>query len=452
MDFMRYLKKSFKGICVGFIVSVLTFQFAFGAQWEPSDCEKVWLSSSENESKMDRVQRIENLRLHYNELLEQTVTRAEAESKIQDLIASYGEANPAFPSDLFLKWLKTGNWLDREFAHQDQRKLGDVAQALYHEYFPFLKKEQQTLAERAQKFSSSVAQNFDDLWNKTQSTGKLPAQDMESFSAKALRSFLQFTQGTCLQRSDAFFKSMLSNVVVTVLMFGLHAAREKPEKPEDFPWEFFFNDMFWSVAFDRVACAKMISIEHQLGAHLAAPGKLGYLNKAKENLKKTVLPFIPYYALGAVTGSAGNWYMDRFQRGITEEEKPNDVYFYNFGFFNLFNAAWTIPKRVFLLDPVYAKAFPKLEAAIEGLTQSGLAAKVVRYGTEYPAKIALSEYAQFSVFLDAKSYWENETLPSLKKQGASFASSVKKEMIPATILIPKKFLDSGTMFESNLFD
>lgn len=417
---MTHMIKVLKLVGISFLIFTILIQSVFGNQGKQSDCENLWIEmkpSTESTLKTERGQGFEKIRLEYNELLETEVSRTHADQKVFELIEKYQEINPAFPAESFVQWMKEGPVLNRIFAEKDQRKLGEVAQGLYEEYFPFLKKEQKTFAERARLFSSSVAKPFDQLWDKTQTEGKIPPEDLEDFHRNSLRSFRKFVLGTCLEKNEAFFKSMVSNVVVTVLMFGLHAAREKPAKAEDFPWEFFFNDIFWSVAFDRVACKKMMAIDHRLGMVMPEAGKMGYLMKAKENFQKTVVPFIPYYAMGAVTGSAGNWYMDRFQRGTTEEDKPNDVYFYNFGFFNVFNALWTIPKRVFILDPVYAKAFPKLEAAIEGLTQSGLAAKVVRYGTEYPAKIALSEYAQFGIFLDAKEVWEVETLPALKDFG-----------------------------------
>ena len=395
----------------------------------------------------------------YNELLKGDIDSHNGEAKIKALINVYEKINPSFPKKQFLAWLEKTNPLEPLFSNSEKSapplKVGEVAEKLFYEYFPFLKKADKIpFKEKMSRMTEMMDRSFQSLLSRTKSEKKIDPQQVESFLAQATRGFKEATFGGCLTKSDALFKNMLSSAVTGILMFGLHGAQNPPQRVEDFPWEFFINGLVWSVIFDRVACPKILAREHKFGSEFveSEQKKVFVGNPAvrvfeavkrtgatiKNRLVQGVVPFLPYYVAGDATAAMGEWYMDRKFRNVTADKKANEDYAFDWGFFNVWDLTYTIPKRVLLLDSeIFTKGFPALQESAERLFRSGMAAKVIRYGAEYATKISQAEYLHFDVFLDVKAVYD-DVLPKIK------------EPVHAVILLPKKFFSEQAAPEQSV--
>lgn len=221
---------------------------------------------------------------------------------------------------------------------------------------------------------------------------------------------------TCLLHNPAAIESLAKSLALTWASYVAVQWTLKDLSLKDFPWEFVADGLIWNTVFAEIGCRN----------NLRTPGD-SLTAKPKSVIQK-MRPYLLWSAIGAGTGVVLSEIADRL-RG---QHPSAQSWVFRFGFFATYDTAFGPLKRVFVLDPLFLKAFPSMKQAINNLVKQKVIALALNETADWAGRYAI-QWGDSQIFLTVNSkvkpyFNEKRTEPALGSNEAA-ESSMLQHMI-----------------------
>lgn len=326
----------------------------------------------------------------YNEIIQQPVSEIPQGALLKTLntaVDKFSENESWFPAEKFKQFLERedGSALESNLEKLRSQKLtvGDLLRYEFQEYYPI---------EARVKDQAKLRSAIGAFTRDPEAALKTPSKWDELF------------KDTCLSRMPASMKNLVSDFTLSTTAFSYIQYKKDHPTWANFPWEFLLSGLVWSSVLNTIGCRNLISNSDPIGAPIAksnadAKAKLHGFIAQRFNNSMLYAKWIP--VLGA-TSTAEVMVADKL-RG---EYKDLKRYALRYGFFLGFDLLNHIPKRIFIFDPLFLKAFPWMEGVVNQLVKNGAAAKVINGAWELGARQVI-RYGDQKIFLAADQFYKS---------------------------------------------